>query len=337
MEQTKQTQQKGDSIPISRHFTLHAIGPADAPGVYAAIAREGGGASSNAGIVDLGDRTLVFDTFVTPQAGADLKAAAEQLTGRPVAYVVNSHSHRDHWSGNQAFAPETAIISTPQTREIIVTQGVDQVRYVKAHPEEVQQAIVALEEQIQALEEEDRDADEQQIAALRDRIQMFHATLETLPDLAPTPPNQTFDRRIVLHGSGRTAELVTHGGGHSPGDALLILPEERVIFLGDLAFFQCHPFMGTSTPENWRAILDQILTTGAETFVPGHGPLGTREDVARQQQYVVALTDLVQQALSAGQSVEETCQQPIPASFDAWTGGLHRFEANVRYLYQYFS
>ena len=66
-------------LPDSRHFRLEQL----AEGVYAAIHIEGGGAIGNAGIVDLGDRTLVFDAFLAPQPAADLRTAAEALTGRP--------------------------------------------------------------------------------------------------------------------------------------------------------------------------------------------------------------------------------------------------------------
>ena len=66
------------ALPVSDHFELVQV----AEGVHAAIARPGGAAFSNAGIVDLGDLTLVFDTFETPVAARDLKAAGESLTGR---------------------------------------------------------------------------------------------------------------------------------------------------------------------------------------------------------------------------------------------------------------
>jgi glyoxylase-like metal-dependent hydrolase (beta-lactamase superfamily II) len=90
----------GRHLPTSKHFRLEQL----LDGVYAAIGIPGSGSGSNAGIIDLGDRTLVFDTFLTPQAGDDLRAAAEHLTGRPVAAVINSHWHADHIHGNQAFA-----------------------------------------------------------------------------------------------------------------------------------------------------------------------------------------------------------------------------------------
>ena len=78
-------------ISESPHFEIYEL----AHGVFAAIHKDGSGAICNAGIVDLGDRTLVFDTFLTPQAAGDLKVAAEALTLRPVTLVVNSHCHND--------------------------------------------------------------------------------------------------------------------------------------------------------------------------------------------------------------------------------------------------
>jgi len=95
-------------LPDSKHFRLQQL----AEGVYAAIHREGGGAIGNAGIVDLGDRTLVYDTFIAPQPAEDLRAAAEALTGRPVDTVINSHWHSDHMWGNQVFGQDTDILST---------------------------------------------------------------------------------------------------------------------------------------------------------------------------------------------------------------------------------
>ena len=74
-----------------------------ADGVYAAIAEEGGVATGNAGFVDLGGETLVFDTHVSLAAGRDLRRAAEE------------HGPRERWCS----ATGTAITSTapaPSTR-----------------------------------------------------------------------------------------------------------------------------------------------------------------------------------------------------------------------------
>src|SRR5512136_3357477 len=109
-----------EQLPVSKHFRLQQL----AEGVYAVIHIDGGTAIGNAGIIDLGDRTLVYDTLMTPQAGEDLHTAAEALTGRPVDAAVNSHWHYDHIWGNQAFGADTDIISTEETRRLIIaTRG----------------------------------------------------------------------------------------------------------------------------------------------------------------------------------------------------------------------
>jgi cyclase len=79
-------------VPESQRFRIEKM----AEGAYAAIHIEGGAAVGNAGIVDLGDRTLVYDSLFTPQAGEDLRTTAEALFGRPVAMVIDSHWHNDH-------------------------------------------------------------------------------------------------------------------------------------------------------------------------------------------------------------------------------------------------
>src|SRR5512138_2130610 len=111
----------------SDHFSLHEL----ARGVYAAIATIGGAGIGNAAILDLGGRTLVFDTGMTPRAGRDLRLAAEQLTGRTPELVVNSHYHNDHIWGNQAFGPESLFISTAETLKLMQTLGVDQIQWAR--------------------------------------------------------------------------------------------------------------------------------------------------------------------------------------------------------------
>lgn len=90
-----------------------------ADGVYAAIATELGVAFSNAGLIDLGDQTLVFDAFENPRPAEDLLEASIQLTGRKPKTVIISHWHPDHWGGLQVFA-DCAILATPATRKAML-------------------------------------------------------------------------------------------------------------------------------------------------------------------------------------------------------------------------
>jgi len=112
------------------HFRLEQV----ADGAWAAIA-DSDLAAGNAGLVDLGGETLVFDTSWTP-------AAARELAARgPVRWVVNSHWHGDHVRGNQVFE-EATIVSTRRTRELIATRDAERLAGLRQELETIEDAVV---------------------------------------------------------------------------------------------------------------------------------------------------------------------------------------------------
>jgi cyclase len=317
-------QQTTHNLPVSEHFDLIEV----AAGAYAAIGVEGGGAYSNAGIVDLGDQTLIFDTFQTVRAAQDLRVAAEHLTGRQATAVIISHAHGDHWMGNQVFADHAPIIATEEIREQMSTTA-ENIKQLQEDPSKLKAMIQQNEAQLQAETDEGKRAS---LVALNAR---WRRTLEMLPTLELWLPNQTFDGKRVFHGTHRTAELLTKGKGHTSSDCYLVLPEERVAFVGDLAFFQCQPFMGYCDPEAWKAQLEGMERSDVETFVPGHGPVGTKADIALLRKYITALEDMVSRTVARGGTVEDALQQSLPDPFDVWiSGDRDLFETNVRSSYQ---
>lgn len=310
-------------LPVSEHFVLEPL----AEGVYAAIATEGGLAFSNAGIVDLGERTLIFDTFDSIRAAEDLQAAAEQLTGRPASYVVISHWHPDHWSGNQLFVPRASIIATPEIREQMIPVGKDILEF-QQDPSETEGELRECQECLEG------ERDPGQRRALERTIVRIQQALEELPRFQLCLPDQTFEGTIVFQESGRRAELHCWGAGHTSSDVFLVLPEEGIVFLGDLGFFASQPFMAYADPPAWREHTAKFEQSANETFVPGHGPVGTKQDLALQREYIAAVEDLVGRVALAGGTVEDALAQPLPEQFQGWTIGSARFEANVRALYQ---
>ncbi len=87
-------------------FTIKKMGD----GIYAAIANEGGKAGSNAGFVIGSDGVLVVDTLQDAGVARDLLAEIRKLTSLPIRYVVNTHYHLDHTTGNGVFAEAGATI-----------------------------------------------------------------------------------------------------------------------------------------------------------------------------------------------------------------------------------
>ena len=263
------------SISTSEHFELVTL----ADGVYAAIGVPGGAAFSNAGIVDLGDSTLVFDTFDTHTAAEDLKETAEALTGRPATYVINSHFHADHWLGNQVFEARTPIISTHRTREIM-PEWAEYLVELKKDPSPLDQELLELESSLETEKDKNRRA-ANELAAARIRHE-----LKALTTLQIRLPNWTFDRELIFHGTQRRAELRSEGKGHTDSDAYLVLPDERVMFMGDLGFFDSQPFLVYADPEAWKTQMQHMEQSSIKTFVPGHGPPGKARDLRLQSAYI---------------------------------------------------
>jgi glyoxylase-like metal-dependent hydrolase (beta-lactamase superfamily II) len=293
-----------------------------AEGVYAAIVVPGRGAWGNAGIVDLGAQTLVFDSFATVAAAQTLHAAAVELTGRAPAWVVNSHNHADHIMGNLAF-PEVTIVATAGTRDLIGVRAPAFVEYARTHPEELD----SLEQELA------READPNKQRGLRVMLGEYRAIQRGLPDLQIRLPDLTFSDRLTFHGARRTAELITLGGGHTPSDAFLYLPADRVIFMGDLGQVGYHPSMSQGNPDTWIQVLDQVSALDVATVAPGHGPVGTPADLALLRQYIRDLQQMGADLRAMGIPVEELAQVPVPVAYQAWEYS-NGFGDNLRFMYE---
>jgi glyoxylase-like metal-dependent hydrolase (beta-lactamase superfamily II) len=158
--------------------------------------------------------------------------------------------------------------------------------------------------------------------------------LQSLPSIRPTLPNQTFDGKIVFHGTTRSAELVSTGKGHTDSDCIVQLPKDRITFIGDLGFFQQQPFTPYGSPPEWITLLNDLANGKTRVFVSGHGPLGSKADLLLNAQYIQAMEVMVQQVIQRGGTITDALCQVLPPPFDAWQGVGRRFEANVRGSFQ---
>jgi cyclase len=241
------------------HYRLDPV----AEGVVAAIALPGGGGVGNAAIVDLGGSTLVFDTGMTPQAGAELRGAAERIA--PIATVVNSHYHGDHVRGNQAF-PGVEIVGTTRTGELLETRGAERL---------AQQRELDSEAYIASLPEGPDRETARHLAA-------------TIAEVELRPPTRTFDDRLELVPG---VEAITFGGGHTDSDAVLFLADRGVLLAGDLVFAHIHPWIGDGHPEQWLQILVRLQSLGAATVVPGHGEVSQAAELQAMHDHIAAFLD----------------------------------------------
>lgn len=307
-----------DTLTESKHFRIVCV----AEGVFAAISEPGTGSVGNAAIIDLGDSTLVVDTFTTIQAAEDLKAAATQLTGKSVAYVVNTHWHSDHISGNQVFTPEAQIISTSTTRELMATIVNDRMEEFKQNPEPVYQMIAEAEEKLH------KETDEKLKKEIEWEIASDRAYMETLPDLVNTLPTITFEQQLTIHGENRIVQLHSYGGGHTQSDTFVYLPTEKIAIMGDLVLSKHHPVLFTANPEEWLAILERVEQLEIEMIVPGHGEVCSMAELHEVKGYIKHIIALVEEALQTNGSIEDIA---VPEAYQDWYFTTY-FKANLQRL-----
>lgn len=311
------------TLPLSEHFAVHKL----AEGVWAAIVRPAGLAASNSGIVDLGDRTLVFDTTLSPAAAADLRAAAERLTARPVACVLTSHWHRDHVFGNAAFALETEIYATIRTREIMTERTpADMAEFKKDWPRKLGEWTAGAKTAKDEAERKD----------FEDGVRFAQAIIATFPQLELRLPDHTFTERMEFSGPKRTVEFITFGGGHTDSDAILHLPAERLIFTGDLLVVKNHPALLSGHPHDWLGSLAKIKILDPARLIPGHGEIGTVADVALIERYLTETLRMAEENRRAGGTAESAAALQPPAFTDGWEYS-DGFGRNMRFLHEYVS
>jgi cyclase len=306
-----------------QHFSIHTLDE----GVFAAIHKEGGAAHSNAGIIDLGGSTVVFDTFDLAVAAKELLIACKELTGRAPAWVVNSHKHGDHWGGNQVFVEEAVIVATHQTRSGMLGWG-EELAKLGANPREIEMRIEQLERKLQG------EKDLLQRATLERSLVRNRYMLADLPHFVFTPPTLTFSGTISFRGSGRSVELTSVEHAHTPEECYLTLPGTRIIFTGDLAFFACPPFIAQdSSLDGWMNMLEILTESDFECFIPGHGPIGNHVDLKRQREYLAVMLDLVKEAVEKKLSLEDILGISEPSQFKKWGVFPQRHENNLRSIY----
>ena len=216
------------NITISDYFSLEKL----SEGVYATIAIPGKGAMSNSGFIDLGKELIVFDTFTTPNAARDLRRVAEEITQKEIKYVINSHYHGDHTFGNQVFE-DSIIISTVITRDL--HKDKNKIHDINNEKEEMSKYLSQLKNRVKIEE------DSILRASIERQINEMERVYEAIPELRIVLPNLTFEDKLVIHGEDRTVEFHCYGGGHTPSDAFLYLPKEKIAFMGDIVLEDLHP------------------------------------------------------------------------------------------------
>lgn len=243
---------------------------------------------SNIGIV-VGDRaTLVIDTGIGPRSGAFVRDTARKLSGDRPLYLTLTHYHAEHGYGAQAFKDATIVYNREQREEC-----------------------------------------RQKAAGWVDTFrEMGDHVAEQLEDIEFVDPDIVYDGAAEIDLGGKTAQLRTWGTAHTRGDQIVFLPEDRILFTGDLVedgFYPIFPFFPPHEVDvdgaNWLRVLDELTALQPAIVVPGHGNLGDAGLIDADARYLGAVQSETRRLTAEGKDAEEIVallQPQMEADFPGW-------------------
>jgi len=273
-----------------------------APGVYAFIGetgprtRENEGLNANIGLVVTPAGALLIDSGATFQSARQIHDAIKRVTPQPVRWVINTGGQDHRWLGNGYFQAQGA--------ELI------------AHEQGRADMLARGGEQLRALQ-----------AVLGERVD---GTVPTLPTRWLRAPDET------LRLPDTVVEIRHRGGAHTPGDLLVWLPQQRVLFSGDVVYMdRLLGVLPVSHTGRWMASLAEVEALAPAVVVPGHGRVtdlpGVRADTRDYLQALRAhMKKAVDEAADISAAIKAFDMKPFARLRNA--ADLHPGNASRTYL-----
>jgi cyclase len=236
--------------------------------------------ATNSGFIVGEEGVLVIDSLMTPSLATRLLSAIRSVTKAPIRYLVDTHYHGDHVFGNQYFVPAPIIGHINCRRELIEKFDANMQRYRNTRPELIPEL---------------------------EQIRM------TLPDL-------TFEDRMNIRLGDREIQLIYLGRAHTAGDILLHLPQDGILYAGDIAFHKVLPAFPDGHITKWLEVMEQTARIDVQTIVPGHGPVGGKAEFEEAKELMAHLHSEVRRGFDQGLTEEETARNVNLGKFGNFLG-----------------
>jgi glyoxylase-like metal-dependent hydrolase (beta-lactamase superfamily II) len=233
----------------------------------------------NTGVVIGDDAVMVIDTQATPVMAQDVIRHIRTVTDKPIRYVVLSHYHAVRVLGASGYAPDH-VIASRDTYDLIVERGA----------QDMQSEI--------------------------ERFPRLFQAVESVPGL--TWPTIVFERSMTLWLGKLRVDLLQLGRGHTKGDTVAWLPQDKVLFSGDLVEFGATPYTGDAYLGDWPATLDAVAAMGAQKLVPGRGaslrtPAEVKAGLDGTRAFITAMFDSVKRGTQAGKDLRTVYRETYEA------------------------
>jgi cyclase len=289
---------------------------------------------------------VVIDTEMAPRIMAPIKKRIEQVFGRDDwAYVINTHAHIHHASGNSLFKGATIVghDNLSEDMQWLIDKQTDPERKRK----ELDRAARTLRNLRAALPRV--SGNRPATRAIRGEIRFWQLYMQDAKEgYEVVKPSLTFTDRHMLDLGDLKLELVFFGKGHSISDILIYTPEEKLLVTGAIVYQRRQlPEIGEQTQmedvNRFMAILDSFLAEDVQIdhVIPSHSPPLVKSDMIPVRDYYEKMLTGVRKAKQEGLTVEQVMERfSVRAAFPhfyepppgEWNHGMQ--ERNLRNLWR---
>ncbi len=286
---------------------------------------------------------VVIDTNRGPAAGAAIRSKITEELGRDdFAYLINTHHHYDHTGGNSAFSDLT-IVGHERLPEGLQANAA---RDFSTNAERYRQIAEDFRAELGSVNQDSDSA-----AAIRGTINYLLSTADDFDGgFISVPPTISFNDRLTLDLGDLTLELSYFGYAHSYADILVFVPEERLLFMGDLYASSRIPWF-PEEPElevpRWLASLDAVLEReqDIELIVSGHPGDDLRiEQWRERREYIGILWEGIPAAIEEGLTLAEAQERfALDSAYPKFLeikyvfGDRNAHEHNVEMIWNHFA
>ncbi len=248
-----------------------------APGVFAFIGPIGArtvgnqGLNANIGLIETNEGNVLIDSGATWLGAEQIEQAAKKVSSRPIRWVINTGGQDHRWLGNGYFQDKKATVI--------------------AH-------------ELAKKDMQNRGGD--QLAALNALLgNAANRTQAAMPDQWLKGDSTT----LTL--GGQQFVFLSSGGGHTPGDLMVWLPQSKILFSGDIVYLErLLSVLPVSSTKAWIKALETIEQLDVLQIIPGHGKVGDKVVVkSSSTSYLAALRIHMKKAVDAGQDISESIKQ----------------------------
>jgi glyoxylase-like metal-dependent hydrolase (beta-lactamase superfamily II) len=256
----------------------------------------------NTGVIIGDDGVMVVDAQATPAMAKQVVEKIRGVTDKPIKYVVLSHYHAVRVLGASGYDAEQ-IVSSEKCRAMIHERG-----------------------------QEDWDSE-------FGRFPRLFQAADSIPSL--TWPTMTFEKKMTIHMGKRRIDLMHVGRAHTAGDVVAWVPDQGVMFTGDIVEYHSACYCGDAHFNDWSGTLDRISCFDPQSIAPGRGDaLVGRETVNKAiestRDFVQSTYRPVAQVAARGGTLKEAwdaCRAACDPKFSTFAIYEHCLPFNVARAY----